>query len=64
MAASVIAGLEGDAPAVDIEEGVGEAEAELVHANLRGLEGPVGFEPTTPGLKVRSSTAELRAPAD
>ena len=25
------------------------------------LEGPVGFEPTTPGLKVRSSTAELRA---
>src|SRR2546425_4149975 len=28
------------------------------------MEGPVGFEPTTPGLKVRSSTAELRAPAD
>jgi hypothetical protein len=27
------------------------------------VEGPVGFEPTTPGLKVRSSTAELRAPA-
>jgi hypothetical protein len=26
------------------------------------MEGPVGFEPTTPGLKVRSSTAELRAP--
>lgn len=26
------------------------------------LEGPVGFEPTTPGLKVRSSTAELQAP--
>src|SRR5437867_2666614 len=26
------------------------------------VEGPVGFEPTTPGLKVRSSTAELRAP--
>jgi hypothetical protein len=25
------------------------------------MEGPVGFEPTTPGLKVRSSTAELRA---
>jgi hypothetical protein len=25
------------------------------------VEGPVGFEPTTPGLKVRSSTAELRA---
>ena len=22
----------------------------------------MGFEPTTPGLKVRSSTAELRAP--
>src|SRR2546425_190984 len=28
------------------------------------LEGPVGFEPTTPGLKVRSSTAELQALAD
>jgi hypothetical protein len=28
------------------------------------VEGPVGFEPTTPGLKVRSSTAELRALAD
>ena len=27
------------------------------------MEGPVGFEPTTPGLKVRSSTAELRAPS-
>ena len=25
------------------------------------MEGPVGFEPTTPGLKVRSSTAELQA---
>src|SRR4030095_11622607 len=25
------------------------------------VEGPVGFQPPTPGLKVRSSTAELRA---
>ena len=27
----------------------------------RDLEGRVGFEPTTPGLKVRSSSAELPA---
>ncbi len=26
------------------------------------LEGREGFEPSTPGLKVRSSTAELTAP--
>jgi hypothetical protein len=32
-----------------------------VHCPKVLMEGPVGFEPTTPGLKVRSSTAELRA---
>ena len=34
----------------------------LIGSCGKWVEGPVGFEPTTPGLKVRSSTAELRAP--
>ena len=30
--------------------------------NYDHMEGREGFEPSTPGLKVRSSTAELTAP--
>jgi hypothetical protein len=52
---------------VAVNVAVNRGEARKSYALLatvsygKTMEGPVGFEPTTPGLKVRSSTAELRA---